>query len=67
VRIYSAALVESMSLVVPATVARAGWQPVDLPAGVGALANGAWYAVVAAQRKGRNASQMARIRFYIRR
>jgi endo-1,4-beta-D-glucanase Y len=67
VRIYSAALVECMSVVAPATADRAGWQPVDLPAGIGTLANGAWYAVVSAQRKGRTAPQTARIRLFIRR
>jgi hypothetical protein len=67
VRIYSTALVESMSSVSPATANRAGWQPVAMPAGVDKLPNGIWYAVVSAQRNGRTAQQTAKISFYIRR
>jgi len=67
VRIYSPALVESMSTVAPATAQRAGWQPVKLPANIDTLPNGLWYALVSAQRNGRTASQTAKISFYIRR
>jgi hypothetical protein len=67
IRVYSQALVESMSTVAPATANRAGWQAVELPSAVKALPNGIWYAVISAQRHGRTASQTAKVSFYIRR
>ncbi len=67
IRVYSQALVESLSAVAPATANRAGWQAVDLPPAVRTLPNGIWYAVLSAQRHGRTASQTAKISFYIRR